>query len=156
MATGYDIWGVIAGVLGIVSLFPLLYGVLKSQLPSSKLKILDETLSETSSLFREVCEEGLLKNRDYINQTEYSLTLYVATLVSVASTDTMARMRNQTEDLRLAAHSAHTLLQETIEWSRGLSRKIVILCEEVKLVRASVYVDTPLCILLAMLIYPAR
>lgn len=81
MTTGYDIWGVVAGVLGIIGLIPLLYGIVNSQLPSTKLKLLDEILTETSSLFRAVCEEGLLKDREYVAQTEETLSSYVSPLV---------------------------------------------------------------------------
>lgn len=82
MSTGYDIWGLVAGVIGVIGLIPLLYGLLNSLLPSAQLKVLDETLAETSSLFRAVCEEGLLKDHEYVAQTAETLSLYVATMYS--------------------------------------------------------------------------
>ncbi|OBZ75943.1 hypothetical protein A0H81_04133 [Grifola frondosa] len=119
---GYDIWGVVAGVLGVLGLLPLLSALIHNQLPSSRFKMLHDTMSETESLFRTVMEEGLLKNPSYVQQTEGRLN----------------QMRSEVEDLRAATHRATSFVKEIRGFLHGLSREISLLCEEVKELRASI------------------
>ena len=59
MANGFDIWGVVASVLGLLSLFQLIAAVVNSRLPRQRLRTFDDTLEETEGLLRSVEEEGL-------------------------------------------------------------------------------------------------
>ncbi|KAI0944012.1 hypothetical protein AcV7_001948 [Taiwanofungus camphoratus] len=122
MSSAIDIWGVVAGVLGTLGLIPMVLAMVQSQFPSTRLKVLDDTLTETTSLFRTVSEEGLLKDVDYVSQTR----------------DRLSFMCRQAEEFRTATHCATTTLKEFKELLKGLSRKISLLCEEVKELRASI------------------
>ncbi|OBZ69508.1 hypothetical protein A0H81_10168 [Grifola frondosa] len=122
MSLGFDIWGAIAGAIGTLSLFPMIYNLIKSQLPSERFKTLQETMVETVSLFRSVNEEGLLKDVDYVVETEIKLAL----------------LHGEVEDLRRATHCATTFVQEFMEMLRGLSRRIYILCEEIRSIQANI------------------
>ncbi len=52
MANGFDIWGVVASVLGLLSLFQFIAAVVNSRLPRQRLRIFDDTLEETEGLLR--------------------------------------------------------------------------------------------------------
>ncbi|KAI0365097.1 hypothetical protein BV20DRAFT_1103170 [Pilatotrama ljubarskyi] len=57
---GYNLFGAIAGGIGIVTVFPLLACWLLSQLPTAKMRELDQMLSDTESLLDSSVREGLL------------------------------------------------------------------------------------------------
>lgn len=57
MSLGADVFGYIAGTIGIVA---ALYAFISSQLPKNQFKYLVEVLEDTESLFQCCIEEGLL------------------------------------------------------------------------------------------------
>lgn len=73
MPIGYDIWGVVAGVIGTVGLIPALYQLLAAQFPSAKLAYLPSEWDATETLWRSVIEDGLLIEADYVRKTEEQL-----------------------------------------------------------------------------------
>lgn len=70
---GYDVWGIVAGVLGTLGLIPILTSIVNDQMPSAKLMVLEETLLDTDSLLQSVSEEGLFTNNNFISETEHRL-----------------------------------------------------------------------------------
>ena len=70
MATGYDIVGVVMGVLGAIAIPQLIYTWLLWSFPTRKLKDLDEVMADVNHLFYEVVEQGLLTNPDFVNDAE--------------------------------------------------------------------------------------
>ena len=58
--SGIDIWGVISGAVGVLTVLPLFCAYLWSQHPETKFAQLDSTLKDTENLLRSVVEEGLL------------------------------------------------------------------------------------------------
>ncbi|EGO02261.1 hypothetical protein SERLA73DRAFT_133192 [Serpula lacrymans var. lacrymans S7.3] len=114
-----DIFGYIAGGLGIIG---LIYSVLHSQLPTTKLKSLDAIIQETQDLFHNATEDGLFVNPRFVTQVEDELFYY----------------RNQTADLRTRALCTNSIFQEYIEMARGLSRTISIVHANVAKLRSSV------------------
>ncbi|OBZ69511.1 hypothetical protein A0H81_10165 [Grifola frondosa] len=109
-------------ILGIVGLCPMVLSFLEGQLPSARLRELDETLSDTSSLFRSVTEEGLLTNTTFLIQTESGL----------------AEMHWRAGELRAKTHTATTTIKEFKALMNGLSHKISLLSAEVKDLRAAI------------------
>ncbi len=59
MATGFDIWGVVASVVGLLSFFQFVAALIRSRLPRKCLRTFDDTLEETEGLLQSVEEEGL-------------------------------------------------------------------------------------------------
>ncbi|GBE78925.1 hypothetical protein SCP_0201220 [Sparassis crispa] len=122
MASAFDILGLVFGILGFLSSVPVFYAIILSQLPSQKLKELDEVLLETETMWRRSLREGLFAGKPFERKT--SLSLY--------------SLRNQTESLRLQAHCATSLLQECKAMLRGLSWSISYVCMESKGARAEI------------------
>ncbi|CCM01523.1 uncharacterized protein FIBRA_03579 [Fibroporia radiculosa] len=118
----YNIFGAVTGALGTMGLVQILWVVIKSQLPSSKLKVFDQTFEETESLLRLVSEEGIFVNSDYIAVTRRDLI----------------RIRARSEKYRNATYCATTFWKQLKGIVTGLSRKISVLCDEVVEVRANI------------------
>lgn len=144
MAFGFDIFGVVTGALGLFGLVPLLYVMLYSQLPSRKLKQLDEALEETASLWRSAIEEGLFCG------TRYATTMgdWLHQLVQLHCTHGHSfltecfpnSLRVRSDELRAESHSAASFVQELKAMQQGLSKKIAMLCNQVKRTRAKISV----------------
>lgn len=52
-------FGVFTGALGVLTIVPLVWTVVQSQLPPAKFKKLEQTLVDTETLLRCINEEGL-------------------------------------------------------------------------------------------------
>lgn len=74
MSFSYDIFGAIVGALGLLGLLPLLCAIIHSQLPSQRLKVLQETYRQTQELFSDVCSKGLLCDPIIVNEIQHDLT----------------------------------------------------------------------------------
>lgn len=120
---GYNIFGVVTGVIGIIGLaLSGLYTLVNNQLPSTKIRLMDEKSEDTESLLRSVVEEGLFSGSDFIQAREYNLS----------------RIRVQAEEYRLLSYCATTWLQQIKAIFKGLSHRISLLCEEITQVRAKI------------------
>ncbi|GBE86771.1 hypothetical protein SCP_1000130 [Sparassis crispa] len=122
MASAFDILGLIFGVLGFLSSIPVFYAIVSSQLPSQKLKELDEVLVETEHIWRNTVREGLFAGKPFEEKTNLVLSM----------------QRCQAENLRLQAHRATSFFQEFKAMLRGLSWSISYLCLKVKDTRADI------------------
>ncbi|KAI0351965.1 hypothetical protein OH77DRAFT_1428990 [Trametes cingulata] len=120
---GYNISGVVAGALGILlALLPLFFAWLSYQMPSAKLRVLQDLMAETESIFRKSLEDGVLTCDDDL----YQIT------TSIWSTNM------HIDDLRMKAYALKTWRDQMSGWWHGLSRKMTILCEEVNDIRMQV------------------
>ncbi|KIJ16646.1 hypothetical protein PAXINDRAFT_168155 [Paxillus involutus ATCC 200175] len=109
-------------VVGVISVTVLVFGFCRSQLPSNKIKVLEELLDETQALFSSYAEEGYLPEESVKTDIERRL----------------ARLRDETFELRSQAYRATTFAQDYTGFFAGLSRTIGRACLEVKLLRADV------------------
>lgn len=57
-----DNFSLAAGVLGVATAIPLLYGWFSRRLPSARMHVLERLLVETEGLFRSALEDGLLSD----------------------------------------------------------------------------------------------
>nr|VWO94576.1 Serine/threonine-protein kinase MAK [Ganoderma boninense] len=114
MTTGFDIWGVVASVIGLLNFFQFIAAVIRSRLPRGCIRDFDDTLEETEGLLRSVEEEGLFAEDGghYLSSTEAQI-----------ASDALA---------------AQTLSQELTQWWRGLSKHITVCSVELKNIRAGV------------------
>ncbi|KAI0941484.1 hypothetical protein AcW1_003362 [Taiwanofungus camphoratus] len=119
---GYDVWGIVAGVLGTLGLIPILTSIVNDQMPSAKLMVLEETLLDTDSLLQSVSEEGLFTNNNFISETEHRLAYF----------------HSKAEEYRTATYCATTFMKQLKEMMKGLSKRISLLCNDVKDVRADI------------------
>ncbi|KIK77666.1 hypothetical protein PAXRUDRAFT_834926 [Paxillus rubicundulus Ve08.2h10] len=109
-------------VAGGISVIVLVFGFCRSQLPSNKIKVLEELLDETQALFSSYAEEGYLPEERVKADFETRL----------------ARLRDKTLDLRFQVYRATTFVQDYTGFFTGLSLAIGRLCWQVKLLRANV------------------
>ncbi|OBZ71719.1 hypothetical protein A0H81_08846 [Grifola frondosa] len=75
MTLRFDIFGAVTGAMGLVGMIPLFYTLIVSQLPSHKLKVLDETLLETDNLWHSVVEEALFVESQFVQEVTGRLDL---------------------------------------------------------------------------------
>ncbi|KAM5537834.1 hypothetical protein V8D89_008476 [Ganoderma adspersum] len=123
MASAYDIWGVIASVIGLLSIFQILVAVINAQLPTSRLRKFDHLREETDQLLRSVAEEGLFQDGgQYIENNEARI----------------AKVCNRLEALRAQAFTAKTYTDEVRQWWNGLSSRISVCCEDLKSLRVHI------------------
>jgi len=100
----------------------LVFGFCRSQLPSNKIKVLEELLDETQALFSSYAEEGYLPEESVKADIERRL----------------ARLRDETLELRSQVYRATTFAQHSTGFFAGLSLTIGRVCSQVKLLRADV------------------
>ncbi|THH13156.1 hypothetical protein EW146_g7035 [Bondarzewia mesenterica] len=98
----------------------LLCGILRSYLPSVKLRELDDTLEETEGLFQDAQEQGLLTDASFVTVTRQHLSA----------------LRDRTLLVRSDVHAATTPIQQFHQMSKGLSLAISVICRDVKNVRS--------------------
>lgn len=70
MGLGPDIFGYIAGAVGIIG---ALYAALYSQLPKNKIAELVQVFEDTESLFYRSAEEGLLTSQECVYDLDKAL-----------------------------------------------------------------------------------
>ncbi|KAA1476521.1 hypothetical protein DENSPDRAFT_516836 [Dentipellis sp. KUC8613] len=114
-----DIFGLITGILSTLAIMAHL---IRMFLPSVKMQELDELLTETDTLFYDAREQGLLTEQSFVRQTQEQLNV----------------LRYRALCLRSNVHSATTGLQQCVAMAKGLSLRIVMMCKEVKIVRARI------------------
>lgn len=79
---GWNIWGVVGGVIGtILAVVPLFLVWLRVRLPSKKLPSLLAVLEETKELFAKAVRAGALTDAQEIQQIEFSIATYVCSRV---------------------------------------------------------------------------
>ncbi len=77
MSQAYDIWSTVAGVVGLLTSIPVIYAIVCSQLPSTKLRKLEAALRDTDALLQSVIEEGLLTESSQADYFKQYLSTYV-------------------------------------------------------------------------------
>ncbi|CCM03475.1 uncharacterized protein FIBRA_05608 [Fibroporia radiculosa] len=122
----YNIWGAVTGAAGLAATLPMVFTAIHNQLPSAKMKVLDEILSETRSLLTSVAEEGLFSDVTFVASIEHRLS----------------NLQCRAERYREETYCATTLTKQFKEMLTGLSRRISFLCKEVKKIRAVVVTTT--------------
>ncbi|KAI0645025.1 hypothetical protein C8Q79DRAFT_746317 [Trametes meyenii] len=123
MASSLDIWNTVIGVLGLLSLIgQLLFWIVNSRLPSTRLRILEHTLERTQCFLDSCVEEGRLNDS---NDAEHFQR-------------TLCHLRIQTNDLKIQTGGEETLSDDLRNMWRGLSRNVEDLYQEVRRTRASI------------------
>ncbi|KII93043.1 hypothetical protein PLICRDRAFT_49140 [Plicaturopsis crispa FD-325 SS-3] len=119
MGLGPDIFGYIAGAVGIIG---ALYAALYSQLPKNKIAELVEVFEETETLFYRSAEEGLLTSQDYVYNLEKALFDW----------------RLRVEYLRATALCSTSFAEQCVLVIQGLTRSITAAYAKITQIRASV------------------
>ncbi|KAI8971015.1 hypothetical protein BD414DRAFT_581575 [Trametes punicea] len=118
---GFNVWGAVAGAIGTIALFPVLTCWIYCQLPTAKMRILDQLLSETESVFDSAIKNGVLHGGNGLHR--FSVQLWAIQLRS--------------EDLRGQVYSIRSWSGELRSWWRGASSMINVLCKELNDLRVT-------------------
>ncbi|KAI8968723.1 hypothetical protein BD414DRAFT_582068 [Trametes punicea] len=108
---GYNVWGVIASVIGILALVPAFLAWLQTRLPTTIMPGLIEVHRETQELFSSALREGLIIDPNDLNL--YSINLVEATI--------------GVDGLRAEVYAIKTWLEDVAKWWNGLSGNISML-----------------------------
>ncbi|KII88229.1 hypothetical protein PLICRDRAFT_54066 [Plicaturopsis crispa FD-325 SS-3] len=119
MSLGTDLFGLIAGALGLLALF---HSIVISQLPKTKIKDLDAILRDTADQFYHDKADGLLANKHFVSQVEEQLLAYHLTY----------------NRLRTRALGAKSFFAEFLELLKGLSISISTLYREISYLQADI------------------
>ncbi|KAF8835971.1 hypothetical protein BDN67DRAFT_912021 [Paxillus ammoniavirescens] len=117
-----NVFGLVAGG---VSLIVLVFAFCRSQLPSNKIKVLEELLDGTQALVSSYVEKGYLPEEVRANIERR-----------------LVRLEEDTFDLRSQAYRATTFTEDYTGFFAGLSLAIGRACLEVKRLRAEVIVSS--------------
>ncbi|EIW54130.1 uncharacterized protein TRAVEDRAFT_66720 [Trametes versicolor FP-101664 SS1] len=117
---GWNIWGVVGGVIGtILAVVPLFLVWLRVRLPSKKLPSLLAVLEDTKELFAKAVRAGALADVQEIQQIEFS--------IATASV--------HVDEFRATVYAATSYWQNVKNWWNGLSSRMVDLYEALNVVR---------------------
>lgn len=75
--SGFEMWELVASIIGTVFLLPLLYALLTGGFPSTKIRALDALLTETETLLHTALAEGTIEYSYYKRKIEERIFQYV-------------------------------------------------------------------------------
>lgn len=149
MPDSYQIFDVFVGVFSLLTVVPFVVTYLNWFLPRAQMRELQETFHDTQSHLYKNIEDGLLGQHLNVAGFQHRLDLYdVHHLRCCRSRSSLhhCRLKSRTEDIDADTRRAITYPQNLIKMLSGLSRRIYVLCGEVKALRADILV----CVYLAM------
>ncbi|KAI0351978.1 hypothetical protein OH77DRAFT_828288 [Trametes cingulata] len=123
MVDPVTVFDIVVGVFGLLALtLQYLYLLIKARLPSSKLRVLDETLEQTQSLLDTCVEEGRLRRGNLAEDYQRRLN----------------ELKTDANQLRIETLSAKTYFEDFKNMLNGLSRRTDGLCEQVTKIRVTI------------------
>lgn len=147
----FNIWGVIASVIGtILALLPLFTLWVRPRLPSATILDLCAVLKETKALFSAALDEGLITDEHEIRQIRLSMEMYVYRHYSLHLTHMALMCMTRSSQLRAAAYldglcgtvyAATSYPQSLRNWWNGVSSRIAELYAELNVVRVKLAVS---------------
>ncbi|KAI0669511.1 hypothetical protein C8Q78DRAFT_181482 [Trametes maxima] len=123
---GFNVWGVVASVIGTVALIPPLAMWIIHCLPTAKLRVVDKLLKETEREFHAALADGLIRREVDLHRFHnwlWSLQLRV-------------------EDMRVEVYNVHSWQNELGLWWKGLSSDMSVICKEMAKFRAKLAGDS--------------
>ncbi|OSC97564.1 hypothetical protein PYCCODRAFT_1122554 [Trametes coccinea BRFM310] len=117
---GFNILGVITGVIGMVAVIPPLTYWFWCYLPTPKLREVEQRFKEAEAHFEEVLKSGLLTEVDELHgiyATYWSLQFRI-------------------DDARAEVYNIRTMSDELACWWKGLSSDMVVICHQLAKFRA--------------------
>ncbi|KAI9069386.1 hypothetical protein FKP32DRAFT_1671418 [Trametes sanguinea] len=117
----FDSWDLSIGIVSLILVIPTVVHFVRTQLPSRRLRILLELLSETEVLFAASIEEGLLKDHENHTFQQHLTTL-----------------RSRAEAIRAEIYAGRGCGEDFSKLLHGLTRRINYLCMKVGEVRMSI------------------
>ncbi|KAI0325869.1 hypothetical protein GY45DRAFT_1329725 [Cubamyces sp. BRFM 1775] len=118
---GWNVWGAVTGVIGIIALIPLVFCWINSQLPKAQLDKLDRLLAATEVLFDTAVKDGLLHTGNGLHR--FHVKLWAIQL--------------RADDMRGDVYDMPTWKEQWDSWWRGTSDSIKLLRNELNVLRAA-------------------
>lgn len=143
MPSAADIVNFILEFVGLVSLIPICFKLVKGYLPNSRLKKFDKLVSETEDYIELLEEEGVFSKSGALQNFRSRLRRHVlcASLFSCfAILTALRRMRDEAESRRCSTYCATTTLEQLKGLFNGLSKDISKLCTKALRLRAEISV----------------
>lgn len=123
----------VAGVFGFVVTIASAALCCRAYLPGTQMKILDELLKETRSIYEKANADNLFPSDDFREVSLITLTEYVDWVRhGVSLLIFVSRIEESSASLRESTYNARTTFQEYVALFRGLSRGIIHLADCVK------------------------
>ena len=139
----YNIFGAVAGALGLIGLLPLVCLVIKSQLPIAKAKQLEDILSDTKDFLLFVVEEGHLVDDKFAYDVGVELDRYVLLHLHVEhSPDDALRYQERADELKIEAYRDDGYVSQLKGMLTGLSCRIYAIYRKVRKIRSKISVGS--------------
>ncbi|KAI0776835.1 hypothetical protein BD413DRAFT_522992 [Trametes elegans] len=116
---GYNIWGVVAEVIGVVTPIPVFYAWLQTRLPSARLPPLLQLVEETQKLFQTALQETLFVDEEHLYWFHLN----------------MAAANINVDEFRARVYGV-SAWEDVMSWWHGLSNQMLIYQAELELLRA--------------------
>ncbi|KAI0657801.1 hypothetical protein C8Q70DRAFT_934773 [Cubamyces menziesii] len=130
MISGFTVFDVVVGVTGLLALIgQCLYWIIKRRLPATKLRVLEDTLSDTQSLLTTCLEEGRLGGDNAADHFQ----------------DHLNDIKKKVSDVKLELSRASTYMDHFKTMMTGLSQRIDRLCQETTTLRIPSYASINTC-----------
>lgn len=146
----YNIFGAVAGALGLIGLLPLVCLVVKCQLPIAKAKALEDILSDTKDFLLFVVEEGHMTDDKFAYDVGVELDQYVLLRSRIKhGTDHASRYQERADELKIEAYRDDGYVSQLKGMLTGLSCRIYAIYRKVRKIRSKISVGSgiaPLCV----------
>ncbi|KAJ8482830.1 hypothetical protein ONZ51_g5102 [Trametes cubensis] len=127
MISGFTVFDVVVGVTGLLALIgQCLYWIIKRRLPATKLRVLEDTLSDTQSLLTTCLEEGRLGGDNAADHFQ----------------DHLNDIKKKVSDVKLELSRASTYMDHFKTMMTGLSQRIDRLCQETTTLRVQISITS--------------
>ncbi|KAH9888347.1 hypothetical protein C8Q73DRAFT_709878 [Cubamyces lactineus] len=127
MISGFTVFDVVVGVTGLLALIgQCSYWIIKRRLPATKLRVLEDTLSDTQSLLTTCVEEGRLGGGNAAQHFRARLD----------------DIKEKVSDVRLELSRASTYMDHFKTIMTGLPRRIDRLCQETTTIRVQISITS--------------
>lgn len=129
------------GILGVLTIIPIILGFIKNRLPSARLRYFDELLAETDSFLLSLEEQGLFRKPSTATYYRECLAKCVDPYSSakIPLTDD-GRVRQEAERPRLETYCATSIWQQLKGLFNGLSKDLSGLSSSALKLRAKISV----------------
>ncbi|EPS97519.1 hypothetical protein FOMPIDRAFT_96835 [Fomitopsis schrenkii] len=117
-----NIFGVVASALGVIGIIPLVWVVIKCQLPVAKVKALEDILSDTKDFLLFVVEEGHMNDETFAYEVGRELDGY----------------QERADELKIEAYRDDGYLSQLKGMVSGLSCRIYAIYRKVRKIRSKI------------------
>lgn len=136
-----NIFGVVASALGVIGIIPLVWVVIKCQLPVAKVKALEDILSDTKDFLLFVVEEGHMNDETFAYEVGRELDGYVLWRShDELDPNDVISYQERADELKIEAYRDDGYLSQLKGMVSGLSCRIYAIYRKVRKIRSKISV----------------